>query len=316
MNNIDYSDLAKDLHCLFNAINHGVNFFEVDFTDLRTVYYKSAMRHHPDRGGDTKIFKNIGEAYSITRQFDPDESPLVAISAEKARRFLSILDSTSKASVNEKAELNTLNRKYLRCLHKNQSKAAQFNEESEKIDLANLARSKMNEEAYRRRQQESFEQETTDTDCKKEHPSGKEGSQSRRGTQRPHPSKPQTSTLYCGPYSKGNCHFGERCVNPHLEPGALGRNYPCRYGNKCHVLICPFWHPEGQEGTRSKRTQRAKSGSTNVPYCRYAMQGHCKFGVECRYRHPNKLCRNGVTCEVPGCPYKHPTDWSAFDIFR
>ena len=87
----------------------------------------------------------------------------------------------------------------------------------------------------------------------------------------------------------------------------------CKFPNNCRNM-----HPPEQEDTRRKRTQRtqrAKSGSTNVPYCKYAKQGYCKFGVECRYRHPNKLCRNGVTCEVPGCPYKHPIDWSVFEIF-
>ena len=33
--------------------------------DIKTSYKKQALKHHPDRGGDQEIFKELSEAYSI-----------------------------------------------------------------------------------------------------------------------------------------------------------------------------------------------------------------------------------------------------------
>ena len=38
--------------------------------DLKKVYKKASMQHHPDRGGSEAKFKEINEAYSTLK--DPD----------------------------------------------------------------------------------------------------------------------------------------------------------------------------------------------------------------------------------------------------
>ena len=39
--------------------------------DIKTSYKKNALKHHPDRGGDEAIFKEMTEAYSILS--DPEK---------------------------------------------------------------------------------------------------------------------------------------------------------------------------------------------------------------------------------------------------
>jgi len=43
--------------------------------EIKKAYRKAAMKHHPDRGGDEKIFKNIEEAYRTLS--DPEKKSLI-----------------------------------------------------------------------------------------------------------------------------------------------------------------------------------------------------------------------------------------------
>lgn len=43
--------------------------------EIKKAYKKSAMKHHPDRGGDEKVFKKISEAYDILS--DPQKKQMV-----------------------------------------------------------------------------------------------------------------------------------------------------------------------------------------------------------------------------------------------
>jgi curved DNA-binding protein len=43
--------------------------------DIKKAYRKAAMKHHPDRGGDEKIFKDIEEAYRILT--DPEKKSMI-----------------------------------------------------------------------------------------------------------------------------------------------------------------------------------------------------------------------------------------------
>jgi len=38
---------------------------DADETQIKKAYRKLAMKHHPDRGGDEVVFKQIGEAYAV-----------------------------------------------------------------------------------------------------------------------------------------------------------------------------------------------------------------------------------------------------------
>ena len=40
--------------------------------EIKTAYRKMAMKHHPDRGGDEKKFKEVEEAYRTLS--DPEKS--------------------------------------------------------------------------------------------------------------------------------------------------------------------------------------------------------------------------------------------------
>ena len=42
----------------------GVN-FESTEKEIKKTYYKLSMEHHPDKGGDAKIFAQINEAYTV-----------------------------------------------------------------------------------------------------------------------------------------------------------------------------------------------------------------------------------------------------------
>lgn len=37
--------------------------------EIKAAYYKLAHKHHPDKGGDETLFKQIGEAYRIMQAF-------------------------------------------------------------------------------------------------------------------------------------------------------------------------------------------------------------------------------------------------------
>ena len=39
--------------------------FESTEKEIKKTYYKLSMEHHPDRGGDAKIFAQINEAYTV-----------------------------------------------------------------------------------------------------------------------------------------------------------------------------------------------------------------------------------------------------------
>jgi DnaJ-class molecular chaperone len=43
--------------------------------DIKAAYRKMAMKHHPDRGGDEKKFKEINEAYETLS--DPQKKQMV-----------------------------------------------------------------------------------------------------------------------------------------------------------------------------------------------------------------------------------------------
>lgn len=48
--------------------------YSIQLTDdiLKRAYYKKALRHHPDKGGDSETFKNIKESYDFLRKNSKD----------------------------------------------------------------------------------------------------------------------------------------------------------------------------------------------------------------------------------------------------
>ena len=57
--------------------------YDTDIADIKKTYRKLCMKHHPDKGGNTRKFQEITEAYDLIKQHKEREQPKEAFTEYK-----------------------------------------------------------------------------------------------------------------------------------------------------------------------------------------------------------------------------------------
>ena len=66
---------------------------------------------------------------------------------------------------------------------------------------------------------------------------------------------------------------------------------------------------QNDEAEADAEKKEASKGETAAKMCKYYNRGHCKYKLECRFKHPEEICENylgGKKCYEKACKSRHP----------